>query len=83
MSFFDTEDAHTVMLALGAGRGGRATPEGLPSPPPMDICKGTGARLDHRERAGSDPVAFFGAKKDILILQSLNLNILLPKLESL
>ena len=28
----------------------------------------TGARLDHREQAGSDPVTFFGAKKDIHIL---------------
>ena len=74
MSFFDNEEAHTVVLALGSpcgiprrefaggeipqgkGRGGRATPQGLPSPPPMDTCKGTGARLDYRERAGSDPV---------------------------
>jgi len=68
MSFFVTEDAHTVMLALGAGRGGRATSQGLPSPPRLDIGKGTGARLDHREKAGSDPVTFFGAKKDIPIL---------------
>ena len=56
------------MLALGADRGGRATPQGLPSPLPMDMCKGMAARLDHRERAGSDPVTFFGAKKDIHIL---------------
>ena len=46
----------------------RAAPQGLPSPPPLDIGKGTGARLDHREQAGSDPVIFFGAKKDIHIL---------------
>jgi hypothetical protein len=70
MSFFDTEGAYTVVLALGVDRGGRATPQGLPSPPSMDICKGMGARLDHRERAGSDPVTFFGAKKDIHILRS-------------
>ena len=70
MSFFDTEEAHTVVLALGAGRGGRATSQGLPSPPPMDIGKGMAARLDHREKAGPDPVSFFGAKKDIHILRS-------------
>jgi len=68
MSFFDTEAAYTVMLALGADRGGRATPQGLPSLPPMDIGKEMAARLDHREKAGSDPVTFFGAKKDIHIL---------------
>jgi len=70
MSFFVTEDAYTVMPAFGADRGGRAVPQGLPSSLPPDICKGTGARLDHRERAGSNPVAFFGAKKDIHILRS-------------
>jgi hypothetical protein len=70
MSFFDTEEAHTVVLALGADRGGRATPQGLPSSPPLDIGKGMAAPLDHRERAGSDPVTFFGAKKDIHILRS-------------
>jgi len=70
MSFFVTEDAHTVMLALGAGRGGRANPQGLPSPPPLEIGKGMAARLDHREQAGSDPATFFGAKKDIHILRS-------------
>jgi len=69
MSFFATEDAHTVMLAFGADRGGRAAPQGIPGPPPLDIGKGTGARLDHREQAGSDPVTFFGAKKDIHILR--------------
>jgi len=68
MSFFDTEEAHTVVLAFGSDKGGRATPQELPSPPPMDICKGMGARLDHREQAGSDPVTFFGEKKDIPML---------------
>jgi len=67
MSFFVTEEAYTVVLAQPA-RGGQATPQGLPGSPPMDICKGTAARLDHREQAGSDPVTFFGAKKDIHIL---------------
>ena len=52
------------LLKPGLGQG-RATPQGLPSPPPLDMCKGTGARLDHREQAGSGPVTFFGAKKDI------------------
>ena len=70
MSFFVTEDAYTVVLALGADKGGRATPQGFPSSPPLDMCKGMGARLDHREQAGSDPVTFFGAKKDIHILRS-------------
>ena len=70
MSFFVTEDAYTVMLALGADRGGRATPQGPPGPPPLDMCKETDARLDHREQAGSDPVTFFGAKKDIHTLGS-------------
>ena len=70
MSFFDTEEAHTFVLALGADRGGRATPQGLPSSLPMAACKGTAARLDHREKAGSDPVTFFGAKKDIHILRT-------------
>ena len=87
MPFFVTEDAYTVVLAIGSpcgiprrgfaggeilqgkGRGGRATPQGLTSPPPLDICKGTAARLDHRDQAGSDPVTFFGAKKDIHILR--------------
>jgi len=53
MSLFDTEEAHAVVPAQGADKGGRATPQGLPSSPHMDICRGTGARLDHRERAGS------------------------------
>ena len=70
MSFFDTEDAYTVVPALGAGRGGRATSQGPPSPPPLDIGKGMAARLDHREQAGSNPVTFFGAKKDIPVLWS-------------
>ena len=70
MSFFDTEGAYTAVPALGKCRGGRATSQDFPSPPPLDIGKGTGARLDHRERAGSDPVTFFGVKKDIHILQS-------------
>jgi len=56
-------------LKPGLGQG-RATSQGLPSPPRLDIVKGTGARLDHREKAGSDPVTFFGAKKDIPILRS-------------
>ena len=70
MSFFVTEEAHTVMLSKGTDRGGRGIPQGLPSPPPTDIGKAMGARLDHREQAGSDPVTFFGAKKDIHILRS-------------
>ena len=32
--------------------------------------------LDHREQAGSDPVTFFGAKKDIPILGAKNISIL-------
>ena len=42
---------------------GRANPQGLPSSPPLDIGKGMGARLDHREQAGSDPVTFSVQKK--------------------
>jgi len=53
------------VLAIGADRGVRAGPQGLPGSPSLDMCKGTGARLDHREQAGSGPVTFFGAKKDI------------------
>ena len=56
-------------LKPGLGQG-RATPQGPPSPPPLDICKGTAARLDHREKASSDPGTFFGAKKDIHILSN-------------
>ena len=36
MSFFVTEEAHAIVLVLGADRGGRAAPQGLPSSPPMD-----------------------------------------------
>jgi len=66
--FFDTEEEHTVVPANSADIGGRATPQGLPGSPPMDIGKGTGARLDHRGQAGSDPVTFFGEKKNLHIL---------------
>jgi len=55
------------LLTPGLGQG-RATPQEPRSPAPLDMCKGMGARLEHRERTGSDPVTFFGAKKDIHIL---------------
>ena len=76
MSFFVTEDAHTIEPAIGAGRGGRSAPQEFPSPPPLDVGKGMAARLDHREQAGSDPVTFFGAKKDIHILGAQGISVI-------
>ena len=36
MSFFGTEEAHAVMLAYAADRGGRAAFKGPPTPPDLD-----------------------------------------------
>ena len=68
MSFFGTEEAHIVGLANVTDKGGRVAPRGLPSPPPMDICKGDGRPPGSSVKSMLRANAQFGAKKDIHIL---------------
>jgi len=42
MSFFDTEEAHAVMLAYAADRGGRAALKVTPTSLHLDVCIGDG-----------------------------------------
>jgi hypothetical protein len=42
MSFFDTEEAHAVMLAYAADEGGRAAFKVRPTLLGMEVCAGDG-----------------------------------------
>jgi len=42
MSFFDTEEAHAVMLAYAADEGGRAASKVIPTPLHLEVCNGDG-----------------------------------------
>jgi hypothetical protein len=42
MSFFDTEEAHAVMLAYAADRGGRAALKVTPTTLHLEVCGGDG-----------------------------------------
>ena len=65
--FFYTEEAHTVVLAKGKDGGGRSAFKVLPSPPPMDICRGDGRPPGSSGTRRRNAPAQFGVKKDIPI----------------
>ncbi len=67
MSFFDTEEAHAVMLARVADEGGRAAPQVMPTSLNQDICSGDGRPPGSAGGSRLIATAQFGAKKDIHI----------------
>jgi hypothetical protein len=68
MSFFDTEEAHAVMLAYAADRGGRAAFQVMPTPLDVEVCAGDGRPPGSSGKSRLEAPAQFGAKKDIHIL---------------
>jgi hypothetical protein len=70
MSFFETEEAHAVVLAQATDRGGRAAPSAASQFSTYGYLKGDGrppgSSVKNRPRGN----AWFGAKKDIHILRS-------------
>jgi hypothetical protein len=68
MSFFDTEEAHAVMLAYAANGGGRAALK--VSPTSLDLWCSGGSRRPPGSSGKSrlKAPAQFGSKKDIHIL---------------
>jgi hypothetical protein len=69
MSFFDTEEAHAVMLAYAADRGGRAALKVTPTSLHLDVCIGDGRPPGSSGKTRLKAPAQFGAKKDIHIPQ--------------
>ena len=67
MSFFDTEEAHAVMLAYAADRGGRAAFRVPPTCLNMEVCAGDGRPPGSSGMSKLKVPAQFGAKKDIHI----------------
>jgi len=67
MSFFDTEEAHAVMLATVADRGGRAAPKVTPTTPDLEVCGEDGRPPGSSGKSRPKAPAQFGAKKDIHI----------------
>jgi hypothetical protein len=65
--FFYTEEAHMVVLAKGKDGGGRSAPQGLLSPPRMDICREDRRPPGSSGKSRRNAPAQFGVKKDIHI----------------
>ena len=61
--FFYTEESHAVVLAKGADGGGRSAPQGLPSPPHIDMCRGDRRPPGSSEESRLKAVATIGHKK--------------------
>jgi hypothetical protein len=67
MSFFDTEEAHAVMLAYAADRGGRAAFQVTLTSLDVEVCAGDGRPPGSSGKSRLKATAQFGAKKDIHI----------------
>jgi hypothetical protein len=67
MSFFSTEEAHTVMIAKGADRGGRVAPQVISSSAHLAICSEHSRPPGSSVKSRLNAPAQFGAKKDIHI----------------
>jgi hypothetical protein len=65
--FFYTEEAHAVMLAYAADRGGRAALKVIPTSLDLDFLGGSRCPPGSSEKSRLKVVAQFGAKKDIHI----------------
>jgi hypothetical protein len=69
MSFFDTEEAHAVMLAYAADRGGRAALKMTPTSLNLEGLVGGRRPPGSSGKSRLKAPAQFGAKKDIHIPQ--------------
>ena len=67
MSFFDTEEAHAVMLAYAADEGGRAACKVIRTPLDLAVSGGDGRPPGSSGKSTPKAPAQFGAKKDIRI----------------
>ena len=67
MSFFDTEEAHTVMLDNVADEGGRAAPNLTPTSLHREVSSEDGRPPGSSGKSRLRAPAQFGAKKDIHI----------------
>ena len=67
MSFFDTEEAHAVMLDIVADEGGRAALNLTPPTLHLKVCGGDGRPPGSSGNSRLKAPAQFGAKKDIHI----------------
>jgi hypothetical protein len=67
MSFFDTEEAHAIMLAYAADEGGRAAFKVRPTSLGMEVCAGDGRPPGSSGKSRLKAPAQVGAKKDIHI----------------
>jgi hypothetical protein len=65
--FFYTEEAHAIMLAYAADRGGRAALKVTPTALHLDVCGGDGRPPGSSGKCRLKAPAQFGAKKDIHI----------------
>jgi len=67
MSFFDTEEAHALMLAKGTDGGGRSAPQVTPASVHLEICAGDGRPPRSSGEIRLIVPAAIGHKKDIHI----------------